>query len=171
MGFNEDLKLILEFEGGYVNNPNDSGGATNKGITQYTYSNYRQNHKLSFNPVEKISDDEVSAIYTDFYNSCGADKVTLINPRLATQLFDFAINAGPTQAIKTLQRSLGVYADGIIGPITLNSINNIIDQARVSKSFALFRVAFYFKLVQMKPSQRQFLMSWLSRPLIIEGLA
>ena len=171
MPYESDLKLILGFEGGYVNNPDDNGGATNKGITQATYNEFRQSHGLENNDVKDINDSEVSAIYQGFYISCGADKVSEINPKLATELFDFAINAGPTQAIKTLQKSINIFSDGIMGPATLNAIRNIIDQSNASKNFALQRIAFYFKLVQMKPTNKQFLMSWLSRPLIIESLA
>ncbi len=169
-GFKEDLKVILNFEGGYVNNPSDGGGATNKGITQATYTAYRQANNLNFKDVKEIDDSEVTAIYLDFYNSCGADRVAEINPRMATELFDFAINAGPVQAVKTLQRSVGAYPDGMLGPATLNAIRNQLSLIEASRAFALQRIAFYFKICQQKPNQKQFLMSWLSRPLIIEGL-
>lgn len=36
--FDKMLKFILQHEGGYVNDPHDLGGETNKGITHNTYS-------------------------------------------------------------------------------------------------------------------------------------
>ena len=44
--FKKALKFVLKWEGGYGHNPNDKGGATNKGITQYTYNAWLKEHKL-----------------------------------------------------------------------------------------------------------------------------
>ena len=61
--FKKALKFVLKWEGGYVNNPNDKGGATNKGITQYTYNNWLKTHGLQPRNVKFITDDEVEQIY------------------------------------------------------------------------------------------------------------
>lgn len=168
--FEDDLKLILSFEGGYSNDPYDSGGETNKGITATTYDNFRKSRNLPTQSVKLISDDEVSAIYYGYYKDCGADRIATINPELATQLFDFAINAGSSQAVKTLQKLIGVTVDGVVGPDTLNHVKGIFSLPEEAKIYALARVAFYFRLCQQKPTNKTFLMSWLSRPLKIEGL-
>lgn len=169
MPFNDDLKLILSFEGGYSNDPDDSGGETNKGITKATYDAFRIANKLPTQSVKEISGDEVSKIYYGYYTDCGADKIVLYNPKLATEVFDFAINSGSGQAIRTLQRVLGVNIDGIIGSNTLSRIQNNF-QSNLAQSYALARVSFYYKLCLQKPNNKKFLMSWLSRPLYIEGM-
>ena len=57
------LKFILQREGGYVNNPKDKGGETNKGITHGTYDVYRRSKGLKSQSVKNITDDEVRDIY------------------------------------------------------------------------------------------------------------
>ena len=42
-------------------------------------------------------------------------------PGLDLATFDLAVNSGPTRAVKMLQTALGVEADGVVGPVTLNA--------------------------------------------------
>ena len=65
--FEQALKFVLEREGGYVNNPNDPGGATNKGITQSTYYNWLKAKGLPNKSVKLITDAEVKEIYYKNY--------------------------------------------------------------------------------------------------------
>ncbi len=113
------LQIILGFEGGFVNNPRDPGGATNKGVTQATLSNYLH-RQATEDDVRNISDATVEAIYRDEYwdrvqGDALPDGVDLI-------VFDEAVNQGPGTASKTLQRAVGATADGIIGPATLAAV-------------------------------------------------
>ena len=57
--FEKCLKQVLKWEGGYVNDPDDNGGATNMGITQYTYNAFLKRKGLALKPVKNISYDEV----------------------------------------------------------------------------------------------------------------
>jgi len=98
--FEKALKFTLQWEGGYVNNPNDSGGATNKGITQKTYNQFIETHGThnihASTDVKNISAFEVSWIYKELYwNKIGAD---ILDPKLAIAAFDFAVNSGVTTA-------------------------------------------------------------------------
>lgn len=166
--FETALPVILKFEGGYVNDPDDSGGATNKGITQATYNGYRISKGLKWEPVKSITDEVVSDIYYQNYWLDG--KCDKLPPRLAMVHFDFGINAGIGRAAKTLQRTLGARADGIIGPMTL-ALLSTFDEATLIKEYSKLRVTFYNNICKRKPSQVKFLKGWLLRTSKIEALA
>lgn len=65
--FKKTLKFVLQREGGYVNDPTDLGGETNKGITYRTYNAYRKSKGLKPQSVKDISDSEVEDIYYNNY--------------------------------------------------------------------------------------------------------
>ena len=65
--FQKALNFVLKWEGGYTNNPYDKGGATNKGITQYTYNSWLKSQKLQIRDIKNISDYEVKEIYFQNY--------------------------------------------------------------------------------------------------------
>ena len=65
--FERALPRILAHEGGYVDDPRDPGGATNKGITHKTYSGWLRSKGLPDKNVRYISDAEVAAIYRQNY--------------------------------------------------------------------------------------------------------
>lgn len=100
------LNFVLSREGGYVKNPNDKGGETNKGITHTTYDIYRKSKGLPVQSVKYITDYEVADIYyNDFYRASGADK--LDNPIMAMYVFDTAVNMGVSTAKNLLSISNG----------------------------------------------------------------
>jgi len=121
--FETSLAQILRLEGGYVDNKNDPGGATNMGITRKTLARWRRVSpwwKLEKSEVRSLKRAEAAAIYKAFYWDrcrCGvlADGLDLV-------LFDFAVNSGPVRAIRTLQALVGVPRDAIVGPVTLAAI-------------------------------------------------
>lgn len=119
--YNDAIKNLLVHEGGKVNHPKDPGGRTNMGITQRVYDGWRRNRKLSTKSVYEISIDEVRAIYKANY----ADKIQYdrLPPGVDYFVFDGAVNSGPSQSIKWLQRGLGtVKVDGILGEATLSAV-------------------------------------------------
>lgn len=90
--FADALALVLRFEGGYVNDPDDPGGATNKGITQKTYDAFRARDGKPKQAVQHISDDEVFRIYQrGYWVESGADGLPA---KLGTVVFDTAVNMG-----------------------------------------------------------------------------
>ena len=94
--FQKCLHFVLNAEGGYVNNPSDNGGATNKGITQAVYDNYRKGLKKPAHDVRNISDAEVLDIYYDRYWKPFLCDNHL--PALAAVVFDTAVNMGVGEA-------------------------------------------------------------------------
>lgn len=113
MNFDKAFEILIDHEGGYVNDPRDPGGETKFGISKRSY------------PAEDIKGltlERAKAIYRrDFWGVAGCDAVP---DAMKFDLFDMAVNSGPVMAIKTLQRSAGVTPDGLLGPITLQALNS-----------------------------------------------
>jgi lysozyme family protein len=119
--FDDALARVLVSEGGYVNNPKDPGGATNKGITQRVYNLYRSRLNLSAQSVQNISDAEVRQIYKEQYWDVA--KCDSLPVGISYCVFDGDVNSGVSQSTKWLQRALGVTVDGAIGPNTITAAN------------------------------------------------
>lgn len=114
------LKAVLQHEGGFVNDPKDPGGATNKGITQKVYDAWRKKQDFPKRSVRLLNDLEINAIYKqDYWDKINGDHLP---NGLDYCIFDFAVNSGTSRAAKFLQRVLGALDDGQIGPATLGLI-------------------------------------------------
>lgn len=99
--FKKALSFVLKWEGGYVNNPNDKGGATNKGITQGTYNNWLIAQGKSRKDVKFISQQEVEEIYyKNYWLKAGCDKMSKV---FAVICFDTAVNMGVGRVKEFLQ--------------------------------------------------------------------
>jgi len=158
--FESSLPLILKHEGGYVNDPDDSGGATNKGITQSVYNRYRLNEKLPVQPVRNIEDGEAEEIYYRNYWLDGKCHKLPVGVNLVH--FDFAVNAGIGRAAKTLQKVVGVTDDGLIGPKTIDAVASYAKGIEeLIKAYSRAREAFYVSI--SKGKNEKFLKGWLIR--------
>lgn len=115
--FASSLAAVLVHEGGFVDDRFDPGGATNRGVTQAVYDNWRSSQELPHRSVRAIGDGELSAIYRKlFWDAVSADSLPA---GVDYSVFDFAVNSGPSRAARYLQRAVGVTDDGKIGPLTL----------------------------------------------------
>lgn len=127
---------ILVHEGGYVNHPDDPGGATNMGVIQRTYDGWRTHNGKPRQSVRNITKAEVVAIYKDqYWDKVWGDRLP---SGLDYSFYDFAINSGPSRAIKFIQRLVGVKEDGVMGNVTLGAIlaKNDIEQLIIDLNFA-----------------------------------
>lgn len=121
MNFDKAVAFTLQSEGGYVDDKRDSGGATNRGITIHTLSNWR-GKTVSKDDVKALTEAEAMAIYkANYWTATHCDALPL---PIACIVFDSAVNSGGFNAIKFLQRALGVKDDGKFGKMTLNAVNN-----------------------------------------------
>lgn len=110
------LKEVLRHEGGWADHPKDPGGATMRGITIGTYSQWK-GRRMSKEALRAITDEEVAAIYKrNYWDKVRGDDLP---SGLDFVAFDAAVNSGPARGAKWLQQALGVAADGKIGPKTL----------------------------------------------------
>lgn len=118
--FDEALRRVLAHEGGYADHPVDPGGATMKGVTQRVYDGWRRRRGVPVRAVRLIEPGEVAAIYRrQYWEAVRADELPA---GIDYCVFDAAVNSGPAQATKWLQRALGVFADGEIGEATLAAL-------------------------------------------------
>ncbi|MBC7823059.1 MAG: peptidoglycan-binding protein [Candidatus Parcubacteria bacterium] len=154
------LKFTLLWEGGYVNHPDDPGGATNKGVTQDTYNTYRINNRLSTRRVDLITDAEVHDIYLSMYWKPSQANIMVLP--LAIAHFDTAVNFGVGGAIEFLQEALEISADGIFGPGTQAALlaNN---NAQTAQKIVRGRIYYRNQRVNSNPTQEVFLTGWLNR--------
>ncbi len=114
MNFDDAFHKLLGHEGGYVNHPNDPGGETNWGVTVAVA---RANGYTG--PMKDMPVDVAKAVYRkQYWDAIRADELP---PALRYAVFDAAVNSGNGQAIKWLQRAVGVEDDGRIGPATLTA--------------------------------------------------
>lgn len=120
--FNLASEYLLGHEGGYVNDPNDSGGKTKYGISKRSYPDLN---------ISALTWSDAKAIYwRDFWHKVRGEELPAV---LAFVTFDASVNSGVPMAIKWMQTALGVSADGVIGPITIQA-------ARGADSSAAMRV-------------------------------
>lgn len=120
VNFKESLRQVLVWEGGYSNHPKDPGGATMQGVIQRVYDAYRKSKKQPLRPVKQMVAAERDAIYRKQY--WDAIKGDQLPEGIDYVVFDGAVNSGPKQSIKWLQRALGVNADGVMGTVTLQAL-------------------------------------------------
>lgn len=162
--FEESLAFVLKHEGGYSDHPADKGGATNMGITQASYDDWRAGQGFPRQPVSGISGEEVKKIYLSRYWKLG--KCDQLPPPLDYVHFDGCVNHGIKQASKFLQRALGVEDDGAIGPKTLSAVRQDDAAGRIDEVCGNIldqREDFYHKLVEKDPSQKAFIKGWMNR--------
>ena len=143
--FTPALKAVLAHEGGYVNHPRDPGGATNYGVTQRVYDGYRERQDRPLQSVRHIAKVEVSAIYQrQYWNAIRGDELPA---GVAYVVFDGAVNSGPGQAARWLQRALRMNAvDGVIGEATLAAARNHPDHDKLIADMLALRMAFLRRL-------------------------
>jgi lysozyme family protein len=114
MTFEQAVQIVLMHEGGEVNHPSDPGGHTKYGISKRAF------------PKEDISSltlDRAKELYKKHYwDLCECDKLPLF---IRLMVFDCAVNQGVTRATTFLQRIGKVKVDGLIGPVTLRSLEGI----------------------------------------------
>jgi hypothetical protein len=138
--FDACMPFIFKAEGGYADNPADPGGPTNFGITLATLRAYQGDPNLTADDVKKLTPAVAKEIYrTAYWNrmQCGA-----LPAGLDLEVFDFGVNSGPAESVKTLQRLVGVTQDGSVGPITLAAVAQFNVGDLIGR-FAQARLAFY----------------------------
>jgi lysozyme family protein/uncharacterized protein YjdB len=159
--FDHALEFVLQWEGGYSNNPNDHGGPTNQGITQSEYDGYRKAKGQNPQDVKSISTDELRDIYYNGYwlPVHGND---LAYP-LALAMFDSSVNCGPGTAIMFLQKSLGITEDASFGQAIVKALANTESKAEIAMKIMDHRDEYYKKIVNNDSTQVVFLQGWLNR--------
>jgi lysozyme family protein len=130
--FDQCLEMLLRHEGGFVNHPEDPGGATNLGVTLATYEQW-VGRAVTIDEMKALTVKDVAPIYKDRYWDAvrGDDLPSGVD----WSVFDWAVNSGPGRASRALQRIVGVTADGKIGPITLKAVHDMKADKIIDKMY------------------------------------
>ena len=128
------ISTTLQFEGGYVNDPNDAGGETNMGISKRAYPDVDIKN-LTLQTAKNI-------YYFDYWLRC---RCQFMPDALSIAVFDFAVNSGQNRAIKYLQTALGVSVDGIVGNQTIGACNRL-PVRKVLDEYIRLRLEYLMKL-------------------------
>ena len=164
--FKEAFDLMIVHEGGYVNDPLDSGGETNLGITDKLDGKADglidiDNNGTGDVAVSKLSIEDAAIIYrTKFWNPIKGDLIN--NQKVANSIFDFAVNAGVRTSVKLAQRVVGVNDDGIIGVDSIEAINSF-DAELFIPLFTIAKVKRYIEICKKKETNKKFFFGWIDR--------
>ena len=155
---------IVRREGGFVDDPDDPGGATKHGVSLHTLRrlglDLDGDQDVDRADVERISEALAEEIFLkEYFEKPGISR--LPEPLWAT-VFDMQVNAG-AQAIRILQRlvcDMGVSCavDGVIGPKTLAAVQSTISRAQsfLVDAYGIERRKYYFSLADRRASARKY---------------
>ena len=140
--WNEALKHILKWEGGYSNHPADPGGMTNLGVTKSVWESWT-NKPATEADMRALTPAMVSPLYkAKYWDAVRGDDLP---SGVDLCVVDCAVNAGPGRAAKFLQQAVGATVDGAIGPGTLKAVA-AHDPQEIIKKFCDLREAHYKSL-------------------------
>ena len=165
---NEEVRVlaheIVRREGGFVNDPQDPGGATNHGVTIHTMRrlglDLNKDGAITSADVRRLTGAQAVEIFIKHY---------FVEPRIAhlpkplqASVFDMYVNAG-SNAVKILQRLIRKFGfdcavDGVIGPLTIAFTARAFDAApdHLNDAYAIERRNYYFRLADKRPTSRKY---------------
>lgn len=174
--FNKSFSHVMKWEGGYVNDPDDIGGETYKGISRKYWPEWSgwsvvdmMKNERGF-PQSLDDNNELQDLIKEFYQVNFWNRIRgneIINQDIAEDIFDFAVNAGVKTSSKLAQLASGSNPDGIIGKKSIDALNSCNEELFVSK-FALNKIAKYVAICNKRKSSRKFFFGWVRR--VMEGL-
>ena len=156
--------FVLEHEGGFVNDPLDRGGATNKGVTIAVWK--AQGYDKDGDGDIDVADlkliteaDAIMIMKKNYWDRWKADQIK--NQAIANTVVDWVWSSG-VWGIKIPQRILGVKDDGVVGAKTIEALNNQ-DPKKFLEKLYLARFNFLDGIVASNPSQKRFIKGWKNR--------
>lgn len=173
------IDKIIEAEGGYVNNPSDSGGETNFGITckvakENGYHGAMRDlpRKLAFH------------IYTSrYWESVRGTHLLLLSEPIAAEVVDTAVHAGQGMASYFLQRSLNVLnrgesiypdlsIDRSIGFMTIAALEaylKVRDEHILVRMLNVLQGAYYVELAERREKDEKFIYGWFKNRVTLDA--
>jgi len=155
---------IVAREGGYVDDPDDPGGATNHGVTIGTMRRLELDldgdGQVTAADVRRLSRERAVEIFLEHYYA--RPRISALPEALQPSVFDMYVNAG-ANAVRILQRLLGemgeaVAVDGVIGPRTIAAAKRAARAApnHIADAYGIARRNYYYDLAERRPSSRKY---------------
>jgi len=161
--FNKAFELLMRFEGGYVNDPDDPGGETKFGISKSEYPDL---------DIKHLTVEQAKEIYwRDYWLKAKCPDLETYHPKLAIYHFDTAVNSGIRRAGEILQKAINkqgfkLYVDGIVGPITVSTIKEC-HIGTLLRDYLLQRLLYYKAVSDRNRTLRKFFRGWTNRVLLL----
>lgn len=155
--------FLLKWEGGYVCDPDDMGGATNMGVTIETYRAYCRKNGLPHSSLSRLKKLSKST-WMDILNSMYWDRFrgdNIESQSVANICVDWLWLSG-TVAIKRVQEIVGVKVDGIVGAKTLAAINNR-SPLPLFGTIKQARKEYIDEICAKRPKNEKFRRGWMNR--------
>lgn len=174
MKVNDYIEALIGREGGFVDHPDDPGGATNLGITERVARAFGYNGRM-----QDLPRAVAKAIYLErYWEQPKFNLVNELSPAVAEELLDTGVNMGTAVAARFLQRALNVLnaegkhypdivADGAIGRMTIAALRAYLGARGNDGHVVLLRAlnaqqaVRYIELAEARPSQEAFVHGWL----------
>lgn len=168
------LDALIAREGGYVNDPRDTGGETIWGITAHVA---RANGYTG--AMRLMSREAAKAIYrSQYFIRPGFDRLEKVSAAIAEKLFDAGVNMGPAKASEFLQRALNalnnqardypdIKIDSEIGPASIGALKSFLNkrggdgESVMLKALNCLQGARYIELAEGRAANEGFLFGWL----------
>ena len=155
---------IIRREGGYVNDPDDPGGATNFGVTIGTMKrlglDLDGDGRITSKDVRRLTREQAADIFIKHYFE--RPRINLLPEPLQPSVMDMYVNAGGN-AVKILQRLLGefgeqVTVDGALGPNTAGAVHRAFEKApdHFVDAYGIARRNYYYRLADKRPNSRKY---------------
>ncbi len=176
----DELALdIVSREGGFVDDPDDPGGATNFGVTIHTMRalglDLDQDGDIDADDVKLLTADQAVEIFKKNYYE--KPKISMLPEAIQASVFDMQVNAG-SRAVKLLQQAVNdagfgpIGVDGGIGKNTAGAVKKAVDAMGVGfiDAYGIARRDYYYRIADNKENLRKFARSqlggkggWISR--------
>ncbi|TNE62902.1 MAG: peptidoglycan-binding protein [Rhodobacteraceae bacterium] len=155
---------IVAREGGYVNDPDDPGGATKYGVTLGTMQriglDLDGNGRINEADVKRLTRDKARDIFVEHYFK--GPRIDELPPVLQASVFDMYVNAG-ANAVRILQRLLNdmgqrIAIDGAVGPQTIEAafIAQSLAPNYLADAYGIARRNYYYALADRRPGSRKY---------------
>ncbi|MEM0936099.1 MAG: holin-associated N-acetylmuramidase [Pseudomonadota bacterium] len=156
-------EIVLR-EGGYVNDPDDPGGATKYGVTIHTMRRLGMDLDgdgvITPGDVKRLGEDQAVGIFMEHYFA--RPRISALPQVLQASVFDMYVNAG-AHAVRVLQSLLNdmgehLQVDGVIGAKTIDAAKAALARApyHLADAYGIARRNYYYKLADRRPSSRKY---------------
>ena len=172
--FNKSIDFTLQFEGGFVNDPSDPGGATNLGWTLGTAQGTQDldifdvdhDGDIDLTDIKKMGEDTAEkGYYKYFWEPLRCD---MMPAKVAFLVNDMGINHGIKRAQILLIRAINKVSSnsfsesGEIDHKILHTIETL-DLDSLLEEMLQVRIDFYNAIVSRRPESKKFIKGWMAR--------